>query len=84
MDYCTGPLGELSKYVCAAKTEYRCLPAPSLVFWVRVCRRRRLRRSPGEVTRGPAGQLVLIASRGLFFIIIIILGSRLVSLAAQM
>lgn len=36
--------------------------------------------SPGaKVTRGPAGQLVLIASRGLFFS-----GGRLVSLAAQM
>lgn len=31
------------------------------------CRRGQLRRSPGEVTRGPAGQLVLIASRGLGF-----------------
>lgn len=36
--------------------------------------------SPGaKVTRGPAGQLVPIASRGLFFS-----GGRLVSLAAQM
>lgn len=31
------------------------------------CRRERLRRSPGEVTGGPAGQLVLVASRGLVF-----------------
>lgn len=48
------------------------------------CRRERLRRSPGEVTRGPAGQLVLIASRGLGCFFFLLLGGRLVSLAAQM
>lgn len=36
------------------------------LFWF-VCLSEWLRRSHGEVTRGPAGQLVLIASRGLFF-----------------
>lgn len=35
-------------------------------FWF-VCWSTWLRRSHSEVTRGPAGQLVLIASRGLFF-----------------
>lgn len=40
----------------------------------------RFTRSPTEVTRGPAGQLVLIASRGFF----LFTGGRLVSLAAQM
>lgn len=50
----------------------------SALFWF-MCLSGRLRRSHGEVTRGPAGQLVLIASRGLFFS-----GGRLVSLAAQM
>lgn len=49
----------------------------SLSVHVCVCSER-LRRSHGGVTRGPAGQLVLIASRGLFS------GGRLVSLAAQM
>lgn len=35
-------------------------------FFLVVCSRQQLRRSHGEVTKGPAGQLVLIASRGLF------------------
>lgn len=35
-------------------------------FVLVLCSREWLRRSHGEVTRGPAGQLVLIASRGLF------------------
>lgn len=39
-----------------------------------------LTKSPSEVTRGPAGQLVLIASRGFF----LFSGGCLVSLAAQM
>ena len=43
-----------------------------------VCWSEWLRRRHGEVTRGPAGQLVLIASGGPFS------EGRLVSLAAQM
>lgn len=35
-------------------------------FWF-VCLSMRFRRSHSEVTRGPAGQLVLVASRGLLF-----------------
>ena len=66
MDYWSGPLGELSKYVCVAKTEHRRFSPPLLSFRF-VCLSERLRRSHGEVTRGPAGQLVLIASGGLFF-----------------
>lgn len=77
LDYWSVPLGELSKCVCGAKTEQHRFPLLCSLLAVCVLSER-LRRSHGEVTGGPAGQLVLIASRGLFS------GGRLVSLAAQM
>lgn len=71
------PLGQLVQLCLCCQNRASLTLAPLLPFGF-VCLSEWLRRSHGEVTRGPAGQLVLIASRGLFS------GGRLVSQAAQM